>query len=169
VNFAGFSTHFDINEHADGSRWHEVGLVIPDGVWPDGPSPEVATSIAYHSELRSGTRWSRSFELELGFAGSRPDLMLTFEPLYEFQMMGIGYFHTEWGHGMWKGEDVHEVEAWDLPVANPTSPQNVHIQAVCRVSANDGTTTHAGVGILEQLIVGPHEPSGLVDLFDGAR
>ena len=29
VNFDGFSTHFDVNEHGDGRRWHETGFLAP--------------------------------------------------------------------------------------------------------------------------------------------
>jgi len=168
VNFPDFATHFDVNEYEDGSRWHQVGLVVNDGPWPDGPPPTEASSIGYRGRLRTGTRWFESFELDLGFESRRSPLRLEFEPLYEFQMMGIGYLHPEWGHGVWKGEDVHAVEAWDLPVTQPLSPSNVHIQAVCRVRAHDDDRTHEGLGILEQLIIGPHQPSGVVDLFDGA-
>ena len=169
LNFPEFATHFDVNEHQDGSRWHEVGLLIDDGAWPDGPMPTQASRVTYSTRLRPGTRWAEQFRLELAFDGRRPDLRIEFEPLYEFQMMGIGYLHPEWGHGVWKGEDVHAVEAWDLPVTSPLLPNNVHIQAVCRVRADDGERIHEGVGVLEQLIVGPHDPTGLRELFDGAR
>jgi hypothetical protein len=43
----------------------------------------------------------------------------------------------------------------------------VHVQAVCRATflGADGTTD-SGIGILEQLAIGPH-PTGLTGIFDG--
>ena len=31
MNFPSLSTHFDVNEYADGRRWHEVGAVARVG------------------------------------------------------------------------------------------------------------------------------------------
>ena len=160
VNFDSFATHFDINEYADGRRWHEVGFVVPDGVQPAVPSRRVD----YRLDWRSGTRWAKAFQLDL----QQPDgtsMHLDFEPLYEFQMRGIGYFNAEWGHGHWKGDLAVGAEAWDLPVERPCEPHNLHIQAVCRVTNG----SESGIGILEQLIIGPHEPSGLTGHFDPAN
>jgi len=50
------------------------------------------------SLVRDGVQYS--FVIELG--GVRRTIAL--EPILCFQMKGIGYTHTEWGHGMWKGE-----------------------------------------------------------------
>ncbi len=160
VNFERYATHFDINEYADGRRWHEVGFVIPDG-----ESPAIASdAVGYSLDWRPGTRWARAFDLDL----TQPDgtkKHLSFEPLYEFQMKGIGYFNAEWGHGHWKGELAVGAEAWDLPVADPCRPDHLHIQALCRVRSGDDE----GLGILEQLIIGPHAPTGLSGAFDPAR
>lgn len=90
---------------------------------------------------------------------------MEFEPLYEFHMLGIGYGHPEWTHGAWKGEAAVGGERWSLPVDTPCAPHHVHIQAVCRVRhGND-----VGLGILEQLIIGEHEPTGLTGILDPAR
>ena len=47
---------------------------------------------------------------------------------------------------------------------NPLDPRYIHIQELCRARM-DG---REGIGILEQLAIGPHEPSGFEGLFDGA-
>ena len=48
-------------------------------------------------------------------------------------------------------------------------PQYQHIQAISRVKmTGDGKVRH-GVGVLEQLIIGPHEPAGFRDMLDMAR
>jgi hypothetical protein len=93
-----------------------------------------------------------------------PTRTIELEPLYEFQMIGLGYGHPEWGHGFWKGESAVGGERWTLPVDTPCDPRHLHIQAVCRATC-DGVQ---GIGILEQLVIGPHAPSGLRQLLDPA-
>ena len=52
-----------------------------------------------------------------------------------------------------------------------TSPLYLHVQAFCRAHADGtGRPERAGVGVLEQLIIGPHEPSRLyASCLDGAH
>jgi hypothetical protein len=87
-------------------------------------------------------------------------------PRYEFQMRGIGYGHPEFGHGYWKGESATGGERLQLPVATPLAREHVHVQALCdaTVTLADGTVED-GIGILEQLAIGPH-PSGLTGILD---
>ena len=82
-------------------------------------------------------------------------------------MRGIGYGHPEFGHGCWKGEAITGGERLELPVGNPLARENVHVQALCDATLTmaDGTVEQ-GVGILEQLAIGPH-PSGLSGILDG--
>ena len=46
---------------------------------------------------------------------------------------------------------------------DPQDPTTIHIQTLCRVRMGDSR----GVGVLEQLAFGPHQPTGLTGLFDG--
>jgi hypothetical protein len=89
------------------------------------------------------------------------------EPLFEFHMSGLGYLSPEWGHGVWKGELAVDGERWDLPVGDPVAPQNVHVQAIVRATTSGALGHHEGIGILEQLAIGRHDPSGLTGIFDG--
>ena len=91
------------------------------------------------------------------------------EPSYRFSMSGIGYFHPEWGHGVYTGEDRTGYDVYELASVDETQPLHLHVQAVCRARLRENGRTKDGVGVLEQLILGPHEPSGLRELLDGAR
>ena len=157
VNFESYATHFDVNEFSDGTRWHQTGFVVPDGDEPAIDMPQVH----YRGSVRPGTRWMQTFELQLGDAQGSTRTVV-FEPLFEFHMLGIGYGHPEWGHGHWKGELAVGGERWTLPVASPCDPRYLHIQAVCRVTSGADT----GIGILEQLIIGPHTPMGLEGIIN---
>lgn len=162
-SFATLSTHFDVNEFADGSRWHSVGAVLPDG---DQPAP-LAEGVHWDITWRPGTRWADRFTYSLvDAAGGRHTVAL--RPQYEFQMRGLGYGHPRYGHGTWHGEAVVDGERIDLPVDTPLAREHLHVQALCRATYRtpDGTEQH-GVGILEQLALGPHV-SGLTGLFDPA-
>jgi hypothetical protein len=163
ASFDGFATHFDVNEEADGRRWHESGFLVPDG-----EPATMVRDVAYDLAWTPGTRWMSSFGLDLvGWDGGavRVDL----EPLYNFQMLGLGYGHPEWGHGVWKGELAVGSERWTLPVADPVALHHLHVQTLCRATARIGSITHDGIGILESLVIGPHHPTGLTGLVDGSR
>ncbi len=158
ISFPDFSVHADVNELSDGRRWHEVGFLVPD----DG-EPVAMRHVDYRIEWEPGTRRARSAELTMR-PWSGDEIVVTLEPLSHFQMLGLGYGHPDWGHGMWKGESEMAVERWSLPVNDPLSPTHLHVQTLCRATC-DGV---AGLGVLEQLVIGPHEPSGLTGLLDGA-
>ncbi len=81
-----------------------------------------------------------------------------------FQMLGLGYLHPEWGHGIWKGEEIVDGEVWKQADLSPMDPRHLHVQQLC--SARMGE--RRGVGILEQLVIGAHAPSGFRDLLDPA-
>ena len=164
LNFEGFCTHFDVNELGSGERWHEEAVVAPLG----NAAAEARTG-AYTIGWKPGTRHAESFELTLAEGdGDGTTATITLEPIVNFQMLGIGYGHPQFGHGVWKGELVVDGDRWSLPVADPTSPQHTHIQALSKATyiGADGTR-HEGIGILEQFVVGPHLPTGLTGYFDG--
>jgi hypothetical protein len=161
VNFPSMSTHFDVNEYADGTRWHEVGAVAPVG----DAAARMTRTVEYRHEWRPGTRWATWFEYDLiEWDGTVTTVRL--EPMYEFMMSGIGYGHPLYRHGSWQGESMVAGQRLTLPVTDPCAPEHVHIQALCRatLTTSDGRVEH-GTGILEQLVYGEHA-SGLTGIID---
>lgn len=129
----------------------------------DGLDKRMATArhrVAYHP----GTRLARYAEIDLvDHDGSTRTISM--EPILKFQMKGLGYGHPEWGQGMWKGELAIGHEAFDPLRVNPLEPWHLHTQQVVRSS--DGR--RRGIGVLEQICVGPYEPAGFADFLDGAK
>jgi len=158
VAFETFTVHADVNEWSDGRRWHEVGFVVPDG-----EQAELMRTVEYDIEWEPGTRRARQAVLRLA-PWSGPVREVHLEAIAHFQMVGLGYGHPEWGHGMWKGDLAVGTERWALPVGDPLSPQHLHVQTLCRATCEG----NRGLGVLEQLVIGPHAPSGFTDLLDGA-
>lgn len=158
VHFEDLCTHFDVNEDARGERWHELGVLAPVG-----GELEVVPHVDYQIEYRSGTRHAR--ETEITFCRRSGEAMsVQLRPLYDFAMVGLGYMHPQWGHGMWVGENQVGGESWALSEAVPTIPLYLHIQSLCEATLGN----RRGMGVLEQLSIGAHEPSGFRDLFDTA-
>jgi hypothetical protein len=86
------------------------------------------------------------------------------EPILKFQMKGLGYGHPEWGQGMWKGELALGGESFDPRQLDNLARENIHVQQVVRTS--DGQ--RSGVGVLEQICIGPYAPAGFKSFLDGA-
>ena len=165
INFETFSTHFDVNELFDGKRWHETGVIAQVDTG-DGVLPEAMRAMDYRVGWTPGTRYAEWFEIDLvPWIGEPSTIRL--EPLFHFQMLGIGYGHPEWGHGVWKGELAVGGDRWDLPIETPNAYEHVHIQAIVRATTTGGVGEHEGIGILEQLALGRHVPTGLDGLLDG--
>ena len=108
-----------------------------------------------------GTRHARTFDLELDLPSGRRHL--DFDLHYPFMMAGIGYTHPTMGHGTWQGLSKVEHDRWVIGDLDRTAYMHQHVQHVATVTADDGTE---GSGILEQLILGAHDPTGLKSLFD---
>lgn len=129
----------------------------------DGRDQRMATA-RHRVKYIPGTRLAESAEIDLvDHDGETRTIEL--EPILKFQMKGLGYTHPEWGQGMWKGELEVGGESFDPRQVDPLQPENIHVQQVVR--ASDGTRT--GIGVLEQICIGPYAPSGFADYFDGAK
>jgi hypothetical protein len=167
LHFRDRCTYIALFGDADGNFWYQHALVAPvrtraeDPTIDPGGIAELLRSVEVDIQWEKGTRRSRAASMVLhGFRG--PDRRLTFEPIYTFQMCGIGYQHPTWAHGTWHGELAVGGDSWRLDEIDPMAPQNLHIQQLCRVTL-DG---EAGCGILEQIAIGPHHPSGLTGILD---
>jgi hypothetical protein len=162
-------THFGVFEDETGYKWHEDGAVVPVYAAPEEiPSVEDPgivrmASVDYQISYVSGTRRAAGIDISLiEREGTRHEISL--EPLLCFQMKGIGYTHPEWGHGRWKGELAIGGESWKSADLNPLALDNVHVQQVMRARMGG----QEGIGVLEQMPLGPHAPSGFTSLLDGA-
>jgi hypothetical protein len=169
VHFDDLCTHFDVNEDGDGRRWHANGNCVPalrvpgEGALAEEGAIETMAGVDHRIDWAPGTRRARRAEVSLAPHAGEP-LRVELEPLLTFQMLGIGYLHPEWGHGLWKGESATGAERWKLADLNPLDPRHIHVQQLCRARC----AGREGVGVLEQLVLGRHGPSGFRSLFDGA-
>ena len=161
--------HVAVNEDGDGRAWHRSGAIAGrlDAPSLDEVLDDSRVRRTTHSEVdvvwSPGTRWMSSATVR--HEQWRDDeIEITYEPVLRFQMSGIGYLHPEWGHGSWHGELAETRDSIDLASVDPADPTMVHIQQVCRATSGE----RSGVGVFEQLVIGPHAPSGFSGLTDGA-
>lgn len=170
IHWDDFCTHYILFEDQQGHRWHEGGVIVPayesadqiPGV--EEPKIEHVASLDHGLVYEKGTRRARSAQLTM-VRKSGEKLAIELEPLICFRMKGIGYTHPEWSHGLWKGELVVAGESWKCADLDELAFDNLHIQQVMRARLGD----REGVGVMEQLAIGPHKRYGFKDLFDGAE
>ncbi len=169
LHFDDRCTLLGVCEDGEGRVTHAGGAVAPVYGSPEQVPATAASgiermaSVAHRIRWQPGTRRSASAEIELVPHGAAA-LSISLEPLLCFPMVGIGYTHPEWGHGLWKGEEAVAAESWKLDELDPLDPRHIHVQQLCRARAGD----REGVGVLEQLVIGPHGPYGFRSLLDGA-
>jgi hypothetical protein len=162
VNFDDVCTHFDVNEDGDGRRWHANGNRVAVGT-ADPATVETMAGVDHRIVWQPGTRRAATAEITLTPHAAEP-VVIALEPLLTFQMLGLGYFSPDWGHGMWKGHDAVDHTRWTLADLDPMDSRHVHVQALCRARLGSRT----GLGVLEQLVLGPHAPSGFTSILDPA-
>ncbi|MFD5497899.1 hypothetical protein ACFWH4_34665 [Streptomyces sp. NPDC127091] len=130
--------------------------VAPDEVETNAPverTDDVRVGITY----RPGTRRPKTARIEVGPRGPM-HFTVEVEPRTTFQMMGLGYYHPERGHGRDHGDDSVVRESWKLEELDPLTVNTVHAQQLSVVRRSDGVQ---GIGIFEHIAMGPHQPSGL--------
>lgn len=163
MNFDDCISLYHDNADADGSSWNTRGVIAGTGDAEPQEFDDVSSTVTF----RSGTRRAAQARIEMRSAAGA--ITVEVEPQFHFYMPGIGYMHPEWGHGHFKGEAATGYDAYDLKTVDDNVPGLLHIQAFSKatLTSPDGSTRN-GVGVLEQLIVGPHAPSGFKELFDPA-
>ncbi len=169
VTFEDRYVHLARTEDAAGRVTLQSAFVLTPLEKADAPTygrqevVERIDSVGSDIAWRPGTRWARTATFTFTRPSGAP-YVLRFEPLLRIQMMGMGYFNEEWGHGMWKGEEAVGGMSWKLDDLDPLAFPHLHVEQLCRVTMGE----RQGVGILEQLAIGPHAPSGLEGFADGA-
>jgi hypothetical protein len=167
LNFDDVCTYIALFDDAEGSRFYQHSLLAPvrrrdhhPFIDPGGVA-ELMRDTEFTIDWQPGTRRARAATMTLHPYHGEPH-HITFDVLYTFQMCGISYSHPEWAHGVWKGELAVEADEWKLAEVDPMARHNLHIQNMCRVTL-DG---RPGWGILEQIAIGPHHPTGLTGVLD---
>lgn len=160
MNFAGQSLFFHSNDDGTGEPWNRRAVLVSDG-----GSERHFGAPQFAVRWEPGTRRVARADIEIGHG-----VTLALEPMEPvFAMSGLGYTHPVWGHGRDHGPDA--VVAHDAMTAAERrwgDPLVMHVQALTHAVLTDGGTVSEGMGVLEQLFVGPHTPSGLSGLFDPA-
>jgi hypothetical protein len=159
LNFADRSVFFHVNADPDGKPWNTRAVILPDGAGPeagwhsDAPRMEDVT-------LRQGSRQAERGTLKIPVDGGEAAVRL--EPLGQPVLMrGIGY-GGEWRHGALKGELAVGREDIELAAVDMGAPENWHIQAISKaVLETPGEPPREGIGVFEQLIIGPYKPYGV--------
>jgi hypothetical protein len=159
INFADRSLFFHSNDDGEGQPWNRRAVLA------SGSGEQHFDAASFTLDWIKGTRRIAAAHIALD-AGRQLTLTPT-GPV--FAMSGLGYTHPLWGHGRDHGADP--VVAYDAMAVNERAWGNMlamHVQALVSAELVDGDTVHRGIGVLEQLFVGPHAPSGLTGLMDPA-
>ncbi|WP_417596033.1 hypothetical protein [Parasphingorhabdus sp.] len=162
LNFDDHACFFHSNDDGDGLPWNRRGVV--DAISGSATEFEPKTiDLSYHG----GSRRIKQVRLETG-NGSLSITPRTGDAARSFYMSGLGYLHPVWGHGMDHGdlEVAHDVITLDPAPA--IDMITIHIQALSDTVLTINGREHHGIGVVEQLFIGPHSASGLTGLMDPA-
>jgi hypothetical protein len=160
--FDDWHLFFHSNDDEHGRPWNRAGVLVrlKDGAEFALEDPRMALA------FRPGTRHAGAARLEARLPDGTP-ISVDFTIGANFMMRGIGYGHPQRGHGMFQGAEVVAHETIDLATVDPANPMNAHVQGLAEARLVIGKAAPvAGRGLFEQLMIGPHAPSGFVELFD---
>jgi hypothetical protein len=165
-NFPSGSFFFHSNEDGAGEPWNRRAVWAPEGAGPDRLFEIRGAEIAV--QWKSGTR--HAGHAVVSWLENGKPCEVTYEPQYEFFMLGLGYGHPKWAHGLAHGALSVEREDVKLTEVDVRLPHHLHVQALAKVTwrGADGSS-EVGRGIVEQLVIGPHAPSGFAETLDFAR
>ncbi len=166
TNFPDHSLYAHVNEDETGAAWNRRASLMMDGGNQDAAMHLQGDK--FHVDWQLGKRHAVAARLDARDGEGR-EHVVTWEPIDVFMMKGIGYFNPDWGHGMFKGELVVEREDFHPSELDPLLMPNLHIQHVAKARHEGGGATSDGIGIVEQLVFGPHLASGFEALLDGAK
>jgi hypothetical protein len=156
-NFEDGSFFFHTNEDGEGHAWNKRAVFAPD----QGEADETG-SCGAHVAWRPKSRHATGATVMVG------EETVTFEPEHTFFMLGLGYGHPKWSHGLNHGTLAVEREDFTLSEMDVTLPHHLHIQALSTVRRSGPRGERVGRGVLEQLVLGPHGPSGFAGMLDMA-
>lgn len=162
ANFDKHAVYFHTNDDEHGRPWNRRAVICPT----DGAAPIEFEDIDFDIDYRAGTRRIDAITVTMRDGNIRAKL--SFKINSHFYMAGLGYTHPTWGHGHDHGPLKVEHETYDLATMDDTNPLWMHIQAISDATLEFEGQTHQGKGVVEQMFVGPHAPSGMKDLLDPA-
>ncbi len=165
TNFPNLSLYAHVNEDGSGAPWNRRASLMMDGAG-QGEALHLHDD-RFVIDWQQGKRHAAAAKLEVRDPSGR-DHLVTWQPQQIFMMKGIGYGHPQWTHGGWKGELAVEREDMRPDQLDPLDLSHLHIQAIATARHEGGGTASDGIGIVEQLVIGPHAPSGFAGLNDGA-
>lgn len=166
THFENMALYAHINDDAEGVAWNQRAALAADGAKAEGITHFEVPK--FKMDWTKGKRHAKGMALECTDDKGRP-MKVTWTPIETFQMKGIGYMHPQWGHGGFKGLQLTvERESFKPSELNPLEPFNLHIQEVSRATLEWEGKKFEGVGAFEQLVIGPHGPSGFKGMLDGA-
>ncbi|MGB7406643.1 MAG: hypothetical protein WA906_13210 [Pacificimonas sp.] len=157
LNFDRHAVFWHTNDDAAGGYWNRAGRLQD---LETGETRDLVMRVEL--DYLPGTRNARAARL----IGDGIEIELT--PQRTFFMTGIGYGHPTRGHGTYHGDHSVMSETLKLAEASRDTPLHTHVQELSTTRMTLDGDVHEGQGILEQLIIGPHEPSGFKALFDVA-
>jgi hypothetical protein len=168
LHFDDHCSHLALVDDARGHHTYESASRVPlldagGPLYGDPDAVEHHRSVDHEIEWEPGTRRARRARIIATPWEGEPEVT-DLEPLLTFQMLGLGYLHPEWSHGVYKGESATGASEWKLDELDPLAFPHLHVQQLCRATKG----AQQGVGVLEQLVFGPHRPSGFTGLLDGA-
>ena len=170
LHFDDVCTHFQLFEDNLGRPLFQVGAILPTYSTPseipgiEDPAVQPMRNNEHAVRFEPGSRMAASGTMVAMTAiedGVRHEI--TFEKIFTYRMKGIGYSHPEWGHGKWHGELEMASEKWNLADVDETAFDNQHVQHLMKVTMGD----RVGIGVLEQVILGPYKPYGLEGVISG--
>jgi len=162
LNFDQHACFFHSNDDGDGKPWNRRGVV--DMIAGKALEFEPRTiDLSYHS----GSRRIKQVQLETG-NGTLSITPRTGDAARTFYMSGLGYLHPVWGHGMDHGDLEVGYDVITLDPAPAIDMTTIHIQALSDAVLTVDGKEHHGIGVVEQLFIGPHAASGLTGIMDPA-
>ena len=161
LNFENHCVFFHTNDDGAGEAWNRRAVIddLSAGTRLEVEKPQIDHGYA------GATRRMNKLSVDLA------DASVSFAADQRvFYMQGLGYTHPEWSHGCHHGALRVACDTIDLTQAEADlaagKMENLHIQKLSTVQLTTASGSHHGQGVIEQLFIGPHAPSGFHDLLD---
>ncbi|MCX7621002.1 MAG: hypothetical protein N2037_09195 [Acidimicrobiales bacterium] len=150
----------DLEEGSTGHQRHaQAGQIRGNGM------QEPLGSVRVSVDWQPGTRRPRAAVITFSDCDTHLTLHAFGQP---FPLRGLGTTHPHWARGTWRSEHAIGIEAVHLDTIEWTDLYFLHNRQCMHARWSDSTGARGGVGAIELLALGDHEPTGLRGFNDGA-